>query len=156
MKLNRNQYLRLTVLSTIFLSLSIFADTKDKIKSPPPTPQSPPTACMQDSHYDDFNFWIGDWDVYDSKNNLVGTNFIEKKFTNCLVTESWLSSNKIPGFSTNYYNPVTKQWVQRWVSNGVIAEYAGGLVDDSMVLEGTIYYHATKIKAPFKGTWTLL
>jgi len=118
----------------LIFSQSILADTSNK----PSKLKTPPTPCIKDVHYQDFDFWLGDWDVYDGKGNLVGKNLIEKKFTNCLITESWQSSSNTPGFSMNYYNPVTKKWTQKWVSNGAVIEYSGNIVDGSMILEGTL------------------
>ena len=112
--------------------------------------------CLDNAKYHEFDFWLGQWDVYDKKGVKQGSNSIEKIYDGCLITETWVSVNNTPGFSTNYYNPVTDKWAQRWVSAGTIIEYEGGLVDDSMFLEGTIYYHQSKRSATFRGTWSLL
>ena len=115
-----------------------------------------PMPCMENSKYQEFDFWLGDWEVFDVKGTKQGSNKIEKIYGGCLITESWTSVNNTPGFSTNYYNPVTDKWAQRWVSKGTIIEYEGGMNNGSMILEGTIYYHKSEKSAPFKGTWTLL
>lgn len=112
--------------------------------------------CSDNEKYHQFDFWLGNWDVYDDKGTKQGSNIIEKIYDGCLITESWTSVNNTPGFSTNYYNPVTDKWAQRWVSAGSIIEYEGGLKKGSMILEGKIYYHKSKLSAPFRGTWTLL
>ncbi len=112
--------------------------------------------CKSKDAYQQFDFWLGNWKVYDSKGIFQGSNRIEKSTTGCLIKESWTSAKGGEGFSTNYYNPVSKKWAQHWVSAGSIIDYTGGLVNDSMFLEGTIYYQATNKQTPFRGTWTLL
>lgn len=53
------------------------------------------------SEYRQFDFWIGDWEVYDTLNNLVGTNVIEVKEDSCLITERWIGSKVTTGVSMN-------------------------------------------------------
>lgn len=134
-------------ISSLFILLNLSITNAEEKK---------PMPCMENPKYSEFDFWLGDWDVFDKKGNKQGTNTIKKIYDGCLITESWMSVNNTPGFSTNFYNPVTDKWAQRWVSAGSIIEYDGGIKDGSMVLEGHIYYQQSKQSAPFRGTWTLL
>lgn len=105
--------------------------------------------------YQEFNFWVGDWNVYDTQNKLIGTNKILKMQSNCVMQENWeskTSPNK--GTSYNYYNGVDDSWNQLWVDNGGYSLILKGkLVDGKMILSS----------APAKGkngdyinrvTWT--
>lgn len=113
------------------------------------------SGCDFDEGFNAFDFWIGQWTVYDNgSGNLAGTNTIEKQEQGCLVLEKWTSAAGGTGTSLNYYNPPLGQWRQLWVSAGRYAiDIAGGLRDDAMMLEGTIYYF-TGSSLPFRGTWT--
>jgi len=120
-------------------------------------PQKPPAPCEDDPAFDQWDFWLGEWNVYgnDAQRALVGTNSISKHYSNCLITETWLSTNGNGGSSINYYNPVKGQWRQVWVSNGYSIDYSGGLNDQGqMVLEGAIDYYGKSSSTPFRGIWT--
>ena len=55
----------------------------------------------------------------------------------------------------NFYNPVTDEWRQVWVSAGTIIDYTGGLTETgSMLLKGTITYTGNGTSFPFTGEWT--
>lgn len=70
--------------------------------------------------------------------------------------EHWQSAGGGTGTSMSFYDPVSADWRQVWVSPGVVIDIAGGLVNDSMTLEGTIRYAEEARSAPFRGTWTPL
>lgn len=108
------------------------------------------------SAYDDFDFWLGTWDVTDASGTLQGRNAITKEENGCLVIERWTSVNGGTGQSYNYYDPTTEKWRQVWVSGGFTIDYEGGLEEDgTMRLEGEIHLR-NGASAPFRGIWTLL
>lgn len=118
---------------------------------------TPPAVCETEAGFSDFDFWVGEWNVYtnDEERNLVGRNSITKHHGDCLIKESWQSETGGGGFSVNYYNSVRKEWRQVWVANGYSIDYTGGLNDDgAMVLEGAIYSYAQDVQTPFRGIWT--
>lgn len=112
-------------------------------------------GCDFDPGFAAFDFWVGEWDVFDnSSGNLAGSNSIRKLEQGCLVHESWTSAAGGTGTSVNYFNPVTEQWRQLWISAGRYAiDIAGNLDNGSMVLSGSIYYYSGS-ELPFRGTWT--
>jgi len=117
----------------------------------------PPPYCENNPGFADWDFWLGDWNVYSNDENRTfqGTNSIEKKYHDCLITETWQSAGGGGGFSINYYNPVKGEWRQVWVANGYSIDYAGGLDDSgAMVLEGEIYGYANGGSTPFRGIWS--
>lgn len=78
--------------------------------------------CEKDPIYNQFDFWVGEWSVYDLKGNLAGESKISKILDNCVVLEEWTSANKQQGLtysgkSFNSYNAATKQWQQNWIDN---------------------------------------
>lgn len=119
---------------------------------------SPPSpACEGSPGFDDFDFWVGEWDVYstDGQERLLGHNRITKHYGDCLVMEEWESAGGGGGMSINYYNGVTGEWRQVWVSDGYAIDYTGGLdVDGAMVLEGYLFDYRQNTKSGFRGSWT--
>ena len=121
------------------------------------TPREPPAFCEENPGFDQWDFWVGEWNVYENSENgvLAGTNSITKHYANCLIEETWVDTAGNGGFSINYYNPVRDQWRQVWVSNGYSIDYRGGLNDEGqMVLEGELDNYRRNSSAPFRGTWT--
>ncbi len=115
-----------------------------------------PPPC-QDPVFDDFDFWVGEWDVYDAVGKLAGKNSIRKEEYGCLIVERWTNAGGVTGQSYNFVDLATGKWRQVWVSAGATIDYAGGLDDKgAMILEGTIGFGAGQAGngAKFRGTWT--
>ncbi len=112
-------------------------------------------GCADIDGFSDFDFWVGEWQVFDSNSgNRAGENSIQKMEGGCMLLESWTSAGGGTGTSMNYFNPVTKEWRQLWVSAGRYSiDIVGGLRGSSMVLEGSIYNFAGAVWN-FRGTWT--
>ena len=117
--------------------------------------QTPP--CSSEAH-DDFDFWVGHWNVYAPDGGpYQGENRIEKINGDCLITEHWSGAGGSVGESMNYLDPFSGQWHQIWVSAGAIIDYSGGLDDSgAMVLNGELYSPANGTRSDFRGTWTAL
>ena len=85
--------------------------------------QTAPSAgshyCEKDPAYHKLDFWVGNWDVYDSHDgSLGGTDLIEKVLDGCAIVENWheLSADGADGKSLFYYQKATSQWKQVWVT----------------------------------------
>ncbi len=72
--------------------------------------------CSSKSH-SSFDFWIGEWTVYDVTGKEVGKNTIEKQYDNGVLQEKWISACKSRGTSYNYYDTKDNTWNQVWVDN---------------------------------------
>ena len=87
----------------------------------------------------DFDFWVGDWDVYGPKGRQVGRNTVALLFDGAAIAEHWRGVGGVEGRSLNAYEASRDQWHQTWVdSSGDLLMLDGGLVDASMVLTGTV------------------
>lgn len=88
--------------------------------------------CESNPKYNEFDFWIGEWQVYDLKGNLAGSSKISKILDNCVILEEWTSGTPPQGLvfsgkSFNSYNATNNQWQQNWVDNtGGSNEYLTG------------------------------
>lgn len=116
----------------------------------------PPPGCT-DAVHDDFDFWLGTWNVYAPDDGpYQGRNTITKSQGGCLITERWEGASGSTGESLNAYDPLAGAWRQVWVSPGNFIDYTGGLdAAGAMVLEGEIFYPGNGTRAAFRGTWTL-
>jgi len=98
--------------------------------------QKPCPCCGNE--YRQFDFWVGNWNTYNPKGDIVGSNDIVLLQDKCIIQENWKAANgPYTGTSYNYYDASTKEWNQLWIDNqGSSLDLSGGLVDGSMVLIG--------------------
>jgi hypothetical protein len=89
--------------------------------------------------YRQFDFWAGNWNVYDTTGTLIGTNRVEKVYGGCVLQENWvgLGPQHQTGSSFNTWNPGTRKWYQTWVDDsGGFLLLSGEFKDGAMVLTG--------------------
>jgi tetratricopeptide (TPR) repeat protein len=92
--------------------------------------------CLKNSHAREFDFWIGDWDVYPTGGSQVaGSSKIEMESGGCFILENWTAIGfPNTGKSMNFIDPVTDKWKQVWVgSGGTVTEYINGVYKDSVM-----------------------
>lgn len=118
-------------LAVLMLAPAVHAQEADDDDTPP-RPCSQP-ECRQ------FDFWLGEWEVTNPKGKPAGTNLIVQALNGCVIEEHWHSaSSAFEGKSFNLWDAATGNWHQTWVDNsGQVLLLDGGLVNGSMVLEGT-------------------
>lgn len=89
--------------------------------------------------YKSFDFWVGDWTVFDVNDNVIGTNTIEKLYDGCVLQEKWNSSTNNKGTSYNYYNKNDNSWNQVWIDNsGFSLVLKGNYSDGKMILKSDV------------------
>jgi hypothetical protein len=95
-------------------------------------PETPPAPCDTMPAARRFDFWIGDWDVYDPAGQLAGTNSIQKIIRGCALLENWEGSRGGSGKSLNWYNVPAGYWQQTWIASGAThQEFREGRLDGS-------------------------
>lgn len=100
-------------------------------------PSGPSERCA-DSHYRDFDFWLGEWRVQRPDGELAGRSRISRVFGGCAIREDYESPGGYRGGSYNIYDVTTGGWHQTWVDNGGLhLRLDGGLEGESMILSGT-------------------
>ena len=96
--------------------------------------QAPPAPCRA-AEYRQFDFWVGEWDVYLPDGSKAGENRIEAINGGCGLLENWSGRGGSVGKSLNAYDRDDGRWHQTWIDNtGGLLVIAGGLVDRRMVL----------------------
>ena len=108
------------------------------------------TPCGSNPVYRQFDFWIGNWEVFGPKGNKAGDSKIELILDSCIILENWKSANAFSGIfysgkSFNTYNANTKQWQQTWVDNvGGSTEYSEGHFENNKMIFQTKPYPFNK------------
>jgi hypothetical protein len=114
-----------------FIASSLFLTLQSAPAAPPP----PPCAMPEFSQFD---FWVGEWDVFpNGAAQQVAHSRIEKLYAGCAIRENWMPLNGAGGGSLNSYDPATKRWHQTWIgaSPGHV-DFDGGFTGGKMVLTG--------------------
>lgn len=98
-------------------------------------------VCMNTPGYRQFDFWVGEWDVFNKNNRQVGTNSVKMLEDGCIIAENWTSAQPgMTGKSFNFYNPTTGKWHQSYMDNaGSNWMMDGAYKDGELRFEGTIF-----------------
>jgi len=85
--------------------------------------------CDFSPEYRQFDFWIGEWDVFSTQGHQpVGSSSIQLILGKCVILENWTGGGGGAGKSFNIYNANTKKWEQIWVSSsGALMKFEGVL-----------------------------
>ncbi len=104
-----------------------------------------------------FDFWVGDWNVYDTAGTLGGTNRVTREVSGCAVEEHWTDAAGNRGRSLNTYDAGTGRWHQLWMdASGLAIILDGESAPGEMVLSGDT---PQSINGPIisnRITWTRL
>lgn len=110
-------------------------------------------ACCSMEHQQ-FDFWIGDWEVFNEKGEKIGENLIEPLENHCIISENWKGTNGSSGKSFNYYDEADNSWHQLWISSsGNILNLQGIASENKMVLKSALQENE-KGKFYNQITWT--
>lgn len=109
--------------------------------------------CVFDPVYAQFDFWLGDWEVFIPGGQRGGHNHIEKVEHGCALTESWTSASGSTGRSVNFYDPGLGKWRQIWTDDrGSVIDVSGSFTDGAMRFEGEHRYPGGRV-APYRMTF---
>lgn len=94
-----------------------------------------------DEGYSQFDFWIGDWEVYKpGTDTMLGRNNIKKIAGGCALLENWTGNSGFKGQSINTHHPESDMWRQRWVDQtGQVIDFEGKEGENSM------HFHALTV-----------
>jgi|SRR5687767_11529826 len=93
--------------------------------------------CIYSDAARQFDFWLGEWDVFNPQGQKAGTSSIQQIADGCGILENWTGSLGGSGKSINFYDAATGRWHQYWIGGGgVAARYAGVYKDGAMRYEG--------------------
>jgi hypothetical protein len=84
-----------------------------------------------------FDFWLGEWEVFDPEGRHVGRNSVTAPYDTGSLAEHWHGDSGTEGHSLSSWDPERGCWHQTWIdSGGGILLLDGGPQDGAMVLTG--------------------
>lgn len=93
--------------------------------------------CMYSAEAKQFDFWIGEWDVFNLQGQKVGTSIIQQISAGCGILENWRDAFGNEGKSINFYDANTQKWYQYWIgAAGGPQRYSGVYRDGALRYEG--------------------
>ena len=103
--------------------------------------------CKYSEDAKQFNFWVGEWDVYNPQGRHDGTSVIQSIANGCGVLENWADNFGGTGKSINFYDPNDGKWYQFWIgANGVPGRWSG------VYRDGAIRYETETVDKTGKKT----
>jgi hypothetical protein len=137
----------------VMLTALLISVGSSGVRGSVPIRESKPAKPCSLSHYGDFAFWVGSWDVFDvEEGKQVARAEIDSMLNNCLVSEDYQGMEGGRGISLSSWNARRHMWTQHWVSDkGATASIEGNLNGDTMVLIGT--YDTPAGHYLLKGIW---
>lgn len=101
------------------------------------SPRPAEASVCSAAPYHQFDFWLGDWDVFDAAGKPAGHDHVVSILDSCAIEEDWESEKGGRGRSLNVYDAVAGRWHQTFVDDrGGLLELNGGLEEGNMVLIG--------------------
>lgn len=111
-----------------------------------------PAACVTPQHRQ-FDFWVGDWDVYDAgTTNKVARTRVTRILDGCVLHEQYEEPDGLTGQSFTIYDRSKKTWHQSWVTNrGHLLAIEGKLQNGEMVLSGVDGVNGSTVRGIWKA-----
>lgn len=127
---------------------------------------SPAATSCRSSAYREFDFWAGDWDVFDfagasaaesraarsnsSNSKIVARAKVDLILEGCVLREDYQGADGHKGQSFTIYDSSRKVWHQSWVTNrGELLLIEGNVDHDAMVMSGEDHAKGVLVR----GTW---
>jgi ketosteroid isomerase-like protein len=116
--------------------------------------QTPPSSPCTSPEYREFDFWIGDWDVFEAGSSTSTAHVrVDRILGGCVVQERYEDNTGTAGESFTTYDVGRKLWHQTWVTNrGRLLTIEGGKHDSAMLLAGS-YYLDNGNEIRVRGSW---
>ena len=101
--------------------------------------------CIYSAEARQFDFWVGDWDVFNTLGQKAGTNSVQLFSDGCGLLENWTNTTGGDGKSINFYDTGTGKWYQSWIGTGGGAlRYSGNFREGAMRFEGETIANGAK------------
>jgi hypothetical protein len=125
--------------SPIITGIALAATVSTVIAARRHAPAMPPAPACTWAEYHEFDFFLGDWDVYDvGASTVKAHNTVTRMLAGCAVREVYRRADGYAGESFSVYDAPRGRWHQSWVTNrGELLLLDGGLKDGAMVLTGS-------------------
>ncbi len=116
--------------------------------------QASTAASCSAPEYRRFDFWAGDWDVFEVGSPVKSAHArVDRELEGCVLHERYEGANGAKGQSFTIYDASRKVWHQTWVTDrGELLVIEGQFQDGEMVLSGIEQMRDGKAKH-VRGTW---
>jgi hypothetical protein len=115
----------------------------------------PAPNCAAPAHRQ-FDFWLGDWDVFDAKDlsQVIAHVRVSSILNDCVLLEEYRDLKGNEGRSFSLYDASRDVWHQSWVTNrGRLLIVEGHFHEGIMELSGTDRAAAGAPERSVRGTW---
>jgi ketosteroid isomerase-like protein len=139
----------------VVLSMVVFVILNSIAPQPAWAADSSGTESCTAHEYQQFDFWIGDWDVFDvdSPTKQVARVHVDRILNGCVLREDYQDTDGHKGQSFSIYDASRKAWHQSWVTNrGQVLQLDGRLQAREMFLTAVERTTDGKDKQ-IRGTW---
>jgi hypothetical protein len=120
------------------------------------TPAGAGAAPCDSPEFRSWDFWVGEWDVFDAGGKRVGGNRIERIEEDCGLLETW-TAPPVTGRSLNTFDPVRRTWTQLWIGGRALIRLEGApAADGVLAMSGTITDLDKRTTHDFRGEWRRL
>lgn len=116
---------------------------------------SPAAACTSAAHKQ-FDFWLGDWDVFDTTDStkVVARVQVQSILNGCVLLETYSDSDGYEGRSFSTFDSTRNVWHQSWVTNrGQLLVIEGHFHSGIMELSGVDRAAAGAHDRLTRATW---
>jgi len=111
-----------------------------------------PTNCSA-PEYRQFDFWAGDWDVFDvGGSTKVAHARVDLILDGCVLREDYQGADGHKGQSFSIYDATRNVWHQSWVTNrGELLMIEGKVEGGAMILTGEDRTKHTQVRGEWKA-----
>lgn len=103
-----------------------------------------------------WDFWVGNWDVFDASGKRIGGNRIDRVEEGCGLLETWTAPT-VTGRSLNTWDPVRRTWTQLWIGGRALIRLEGApAADGVLAMTGTITDLDKRATRDFRAEWRRL
>jgi len=110
--------------------------------------------CRNQPSRDQFDFWIGEWNLYNEFGTFLGRQTVVESQSGCLIESSWVSTNGSTHSAMNVYDPLLNGWRQIQVGADSTADLRGAFSGTTMTLEGNAFVNDTQTSILRRRFWT--
>ncbi len=131
----------------------VFVAVPANAGGPKPNPDTATSSHCSSAQYHQFDFWLGDWDVFEADKRVARVE-VDRVLDGCALRERYNDEDGKQGQSLNMYDAGAKTWRQTWfTSRGEFLAIKGGIESGAMVLAGA-FVNADGPDKLVRGTWT--
>ena len=135
-------------LALALVSLAAHANTPPPSGGAAAPAASPAKANCPAPEFRQFDFWVADWDTFETDNSVPGSIArarVEPIAAGCAIHELYEQTDGLIGDSILSYDAVKKVWQQTWVTNhGGFMYLTGAFKDGAVTLEGEAHQRSGK------------